>query len=88
MINHILKASLERNRIISIVYQKENKITQRNIKVLKIEEGSVKAFCFLRSQQRSFKIDNILSASFKTSLFFTDHPVNEVGKVTVDGRVS
>lgn len=64
MINHVLKASLERNCIITIIYQKENEITQRNIKVLEIAGNRVKAFCYLRNENRTFKLECILSASF------------------------
>jgi len=64
MVEYFLKASLERNRIINIIYLKDTEITERNIKVYDISNGCVKAFCFLRNQNRVFKIDNILSASF------------------------
>ncbi len=62
MINHILKASMERNCIITIIYQKGSKITKRNIKVLEITAENVKALCYLRNQRRIFKVENILSA--------------------------
>jgi predicted DNA-binding transcriptional regulator YafY len=64
MVNHILTASLDRNLIVSIVYQKDTEITQRDIKVLGIDGESVKAFCFLRNQKRTFKKENILSAGY------------------------
>lgn len=64
MINHILKASIERNCIVTIIYQKENEITQRNIKVVEITGNRVKAFCYLRNENRTFRLENILSASF------------------------
>jgi hypothetical protein len=64
MIKHILKASIERDITISIMYQKGSEITQRNIKVLEIDDSGIKAFCYLRNQRRVFKLANILSASF------------------------
>ena len=64
MVNHILKASYDRNLIITIIYQKGNEITRRNIKVVEITCDSIKAFCYLRNQVRIFKMENILSASF------------------------
>ncbi|QNU66950.1 hypothetical protein EHE19_019340 [Ruminiclostridium herbifermentans] len=67
MINYFLKASLERNRIIRIMYLKDNEITERNIRVLEISDSNIRAFCFLRNQIRVFKLENILSASFKVS---------------------
>ncbi len=65
MVKYFLKASLERNRIINIIYLKDTEITERSIRVYEISNGNIKAFCFLRNQNRVFKIDNILSASFK-----------------------
>lgn len=64
MIEHVLRASLERNCIITIMYEKGEEITLRNIKVLQIEADSIKAFCYLRKEQRRFKKENILSAAF------------------------
>jgi predicted DNA-binding transcriptional regulator YafY len=64
MIDYFLRASLERNKTICIMYLKGNEITKRNIKVLNIDNENIKAFCFLRNQKRIFKIENILSASF------------------------
>ena len=64
MVDYYLKASLERSKLITIIYLKDNEITERNIKVFEINNGNVRAFCFLRNQNRVFKIENILSASF------------------------
>lgn len=64
MIEHILKASLERNMIITIIYQKGGEITIRNIKVLDLDKEHVKAYCYLRREKRVFKKQNILSAAF------------------------
>ena len=64
MIVHILKASLERSLRIRIIYQKENNITERDIKVYEICQDEVKAYCYLRRQIRIFKKDKILSAAF------------------------
>lgn len=50
MINHILKASQEIGLTVSIMYQKDAEITQREIKVLTMDEKSIKVFCFLRNQ--------------------------------------
>ncbi|MCR4435524.1 MAG: hypothetical protein QHH06_02830 [Clostridiales bacterium] len=64
MTNYFLKKSLENNLVITIVYQKNGRITQRNIKVLGIDGSRVRAFCYLRGQIREFKVDNILAAGF------------------------
>ncbi len=64
MIEHILKASLERHLTITIIYQNKGGITQRNVQVHSIRDGTVKAFCFLRNQNRIFKLENILAADY------------------------
>ncbi|SHJ13723.1 hypothetical protein [Lutispora thermophila] len=64
MIEHILKASLERGRVITIIYNGESGISGRNIKVLEFKGDKVKAYCYLRKQIRYFKIENILSAEY------------------------
>lgn len=64
MVEHILKASLERNLIVTIVYIKGNEVTMRNIKVLEIKADRIKAYCYLRKENRVFKKENILSAAF------------------------
>jgi len=62
MIKYILKKSFEDNIVIQIIYDKDDIITKRNIKVKEIYENKIKAYCYLRRDIRFFKIDNILSA--------------------------
>ncbi len=62
MIDHILNASLERNIIINIIYENEGGVTQRDIKVIEMNEEYIKAYCYLRHQIRIFKRGSILSA--------------------------
>ncbi len=64
MVDHILKASQEQNKMISIMYQKGNEITQRNIRVLSVEGDNVKAMCYLRHEPRVFRKKDILAAGY------------------------
>ena len=64
MVEHILRASLDRELIVTIMYIKDTEITMRNIKVLSMDEDHIKAYCYLRKQNRVFKKENILSAAF------------------------
>ena len=64
MYEKILKDSLERNWIVTIVYQKGEEITQRNIEVKSIDDKKVRAYCYLRHQTRVFDLDNILAADY------------------------
>jgi predicted DNA-binding transcriptional regulator YafY len=63
MIDYILRTSLENHRAVTIIYQKGNDITQRNITVTGFKKGNVEAFCHLRHDIRIFKKENILAAS-------------------------
>lgn len=67
MIEHMLRASLERGSIITIIYNGKSGMSERNIKVLDIQGNKIKAFCYLRKQVRNFKLENILSASYYNS---------------------
>lgn len=64
MVDHILKASLDRDMIITIMYLKSSEITMRNIRVLEIKEDRIMAYCYLRKENRIFKKESILSAAF------------------------
>lgn len=64
VIEHILRASVERGCIITIIYQSSIGISERNIKVLEILQDRIKAYCYLRRQVRYFKPENILSAAY------------------------
>jgi predicted DNA-binding transcriptional regulator YafY len=64
MVDHILRASLDRELIVAIMYIKGTEITMRNIKVLNMDKDHIKAYCYLRKQNRVFKKENILSAAF------------------------
>lgn len=62
MYDYILKRALEDHETISIMYQKGNELTQRNIKIIKIKGNDIEAYCYLRHQIRHFKKENILAA--------------------------
>lgn len=64
MIEHILKASLDGHKAVTIVYQGKNAITQRDIQVIDLTEENVKAICYLRHEPRIFKKDKILAADY------------------------
>jgi len=64
MFELVLKSSLEKGNIITIIYAKGNVITKRNIQVLEMDDSKIKAYCYLRCQNRIFKKDNILAADF------------------------
>jgi len=65
MVDYILKNSLIRHKIITIMYQaNDKKISQRHIKVIRVKDNDIEAYCYLRHQIRHFRKENILSAIY------------------------
>ncbi|OXS78677.1 hypothetical protein [Domibacillus enclensis] len=60
----LLKASLEQQMPIEIMYLSErNVISRRTISVIRLDPQYIHAYCFTRKQKRTFKRGNILSAA-------------------------
>ncbi|WP_055667356.1 hypothetical protein [Desnuesiella massiliensis] len=64
MFDYELKTSLSEHKIINIMYLKGEEITLRKIRVLKINNSDIKAYCYLRHGIRHFRKDNILAAVY------------------------
>jgi len=64
MVDHVLKSSLQDHRIVTIMYQRGKEITKRNIRIMKLMDDDVEAYCYLRRQIRHFKKENILAAMY------------------------
>jgi len=62
VVDHILRASLERNMPITIIYMNEGGTTQRDIKVIQLSDDYVRGYCYLRKEIRTFMRSSILSA--------------------------
>lgn len=61
MRDNLIKA-METNDEVDIIYLAKNgQVSQRRIKVLQINEDLIKAYCYLRRSNRTFKITNILA---------------------------
>ncbi|QDZ79777.1 hypothetical protein D0440_10195 [Priestia megaterium] len=61
----LLQESYSSKRPVEIIYMDDKRcLTQRFIIVYKIYPQSVKAWCLLRNEKRTFKIENILSCGF------------------------
>lgn len=62
---YLLKKAEETKIPIQIIYiNNKNQITQRVIKVSKVTDTSVKAYCYRKRQFRTFKLENVLSVGF------------------------
>jgi predicted DNA-binding transcriptional regulator YafY len=60
--NTLLTKSLKENMPVEMIYlAANNQITHRRIIVKELRGNYFKAFCFLRNEDRLFKIENILS---------------------------
>ncbi|WP_079526353.1 transcriptional regulator [Solibacillus isronensis] len=67
MREQLIKA-MQQNQILDIMYiAKDQSITKRRIKLIKISGEHVQAYCFSRHAKRNFIVDNILAV----------HPVNK-----------
>ncbi len=59
--NELIKCA-RRSSTIRIMYMDDSgNVTKRTVKVLKINNSTFKAFCYLRGSRRTFKIDNLLA---------------------------
>ena len=63
MIDYLLKQAFEQHTPISIIYKKNNSFSQRKIKIIRLNEDTVWAYCYFRQDYRQFKIDHILSVA-------------------------
>jgi predicted DNA-binding transcriptional regulator YafY len=60
---HIFRQSIENKEKIIVFYlDKNNNLSQRIIRILKMNDDRIVAYCYWRKKVRTFKIDNILSA--------------------------
>ena len=58
----LLDRAVESQQMLEMIYiANDNQLSQRIIKVLKVTDDSIKAYCNTKRQFRTFKLDNILS---------------------------
>ncbi|MDN7243211.1 transcriptional regulator [Planococcus sp. N028] len=57
----ILKA-FKHQQLIEMMYMaNDGSISKRRIKILKVSGDTFQAYCFLRNEKRTFKVENVLS---------------------------
>ena len=62
MMKNMLKSAVVSRKVLEMIYQDcMGNISQRRIKVLSVNEESFRAYCYTRKQQRTFKVNNVLS---------------------------
>ncbi|OIK11105.1 WYL domain-containing protein [Bacillus sp. MUM 13] len=68
--NSTLLRSLKEDSLLEIIYLSEKgQVSQRRIQVLDLTEEYVRAYCFLRKTNRTFKISNILSCRISSQRY-------------------
>lgn len=65
MDEYMLRNSLQDHKIVTIVCQRGKDITQRDIRIMKLMDEDIEAYCYLRHQVRHFKLENILAIVYK-----------------------
>lgn len=54
--------SMKYGELLDMIYIANNGvISKRRVKVIQIEEGTFRAYCYLRKSTRTFKVDNVLA---------------------------
>lgn len=59
----LLRAVTDKKPLEMIYMSKDNRISQRVIRVIAVNDTKVKAYCYTKNQYRVFNIDNILSVA-------------------------
>lgn len=75
MIKDLVRQSYDEGRVLRIDYQPPNmslKSTERDIDVYAFDDTYIDAYCRLRKEKRSFRIDRIKSASLLDEEFHRD----------------
>ncbi|WP_040226092.1 WYL domain-containing protein [Bhargavaea cecembensis] len=58
----LLMKCMKRHQLADMIYMgSDGSITKRRVRLLKIRQDSVTAYCFMRQERRTFRIDRILS---------------------------
>lgn len=57
-----IRAAASKEKIIIVYMDSDNKITQRYVRIIKMDETYILVYCFYRKKVRTLKIDHILSA--------------------------
>ncbi|KZZ85227.1 MULTISPECIES: hypothetical protein [Bacillaceae] len=65
---YLFRESMDHQKPIQVIYlSKKGEISQRNIIIMKKTATSIIARCLLRGKMRTFRVDQILAASFTSS---------------------
>lgn len=76
----IVRASMEARLVLRILYRSgDGKATRRDIEVRDLQRGHCRAWCHLRHDMRTFRLDRIVEATMLRDAFMPDGVWNRVG---------
>lgn len=61
MLEELVKSKVFNKSLDMIYIANDGAISKRRVKVLRINQDSFQAYCFLRGSKRTFRIDNVLA---------------------------
>lgn len=63
-----LEIAFHEERPVQLIYMdSDGAISQRVVKVMELREDGVQAYCYMRKEPRTFRLENILAASLQVS---------------------
>lgn len=79
-VERILRESMEARRVLRIMYRSgSGEATERDIEVRDIQGGLCRAWCHLRHEMRTFRVDRIEEARMLADAFMPDGAVGSTG---------
>ena len=80
-VERILRESMEARRVLRIMYRSgSGEATERDVEVRDIQGGLCRAWCHLRHEMRTFRVDRIEEARMLADAFMPDGEGNRVGE--------
>jgi predicted DNA-binding transcriptional regulator YafY len=80
-VERMVRASMEARLVLRILYRSgAGEATERDIEVRDIQGGCCRAWCHLRHEMRTFRVDRIEEARMLADAFMPDGEGNRVGE--------
>ena len=84
-VERIVRASMEARLVLRILYRSgAGEATERDIEVRDIQGGCCRAWCHLRHEMRTFRVDRIEEARMLADGFMPDHEIDELDVKWID----
>jgi len=84
-VERMVRASMEARLVLRILYRSGGgEATERDIEVRDIQGGCCRAWCHLRHEMRTFRVDRIEEARMLADAFMPDHEIDELDVKWID----